>query len=354
MKSRESTGIFFLYPPKLVVKRQILTKNCEAIWQKIDIHHISVMICFVKNEEIMIQRLFGIIYILMNKGTTTASELAVRFEVSVRTIYRDIDILSQAGIPVYTQKGKHGGICITDQFVLNKMLITQEEQAQILSALISLGETKSLEEQETLKKLGEFFKTEPVQWLEIDLSDWTGARKQLYEDIRMAILTHRVISFDYYGQNRDMSRRTVEPMQLLFKEYTWYLRAWCRERQAMRTFKLLRMKRHEVLDESFVPRVWEKMDEPEGKETNREEPLVTDITLWIDKKEAYRVYELFDEDEIWQLEDGHFLVKRQYWLDEWVYSQILSFGPSAKVLAPKEVAEEMKRRINEMIKCYEG
>lgn len=75
----------------------------------------------------MINRLFGIMYVLLNKGTVTAKEWAEQFEVSVRTIYRDIEVISQAGIPVYARKGKNGGICLMEQFVLNKMLITKEE-----------------------------------------------------------------------------------------------------------------------------------------------------------------------------------------------------------------------------------
>ena len=127
----------------------------------------------------MLNRLLGIIYILMNKGTVTAGELAERFEVSVRTIYRDIETLSMAGIPVYARKGKNGGISLTEQFVLNKMLVSEQEQAEILAALTGLQETGAQTEQETLQKLGEFFQTEPLQWVSIDLSDWSGRRQEL-------------------------------------------------------------------------------------------------------------------------------------------------------------------------------
>mgnify|MGYP003306430155 CR=1 FL=1 len=244
----------------------------------------------------MLERLISIIYILMNKGTVTAGELAERFEVSTRTIYRDIEALSIAGIPVYCRKGKNGGICLTEEFVLNKMLITKEEQQEILAALVGLQETEVSDgnrEQETLKKLGEFFQTEPVPWVQIDLSDWSGLRKQMYEDIKRAILTRHVIEFDYYGQNRPMSHRVVEPVQLQFKEYTWYLRAYCRERQDFRTFKLFRMQRLCVQAETFVPKREPallhsaKTDgstsvEPQAQE---QEFPVTPLTIWIDKKE---------------------------------------------------------------------
>lgn len=306
----------------------------------------------------MINRLLGIVYALLNKEIVTAAALAERFEVSVRTIYRDIEVLSQAGIPVYARKGKNGGICLVEQFVLNKMLITKEEQQQILTALLSVKETTASEEKAILQKLGNFFKTEPVNWIAIDFSDWGGGQKQLYEDIKQAILGSKVISFDYYGQNRAMSRRTVEPVQLLFKEYTWYLNAYCRERKALRHFKLTRIKRMVVSEESFAPREeWYQEEKVENRPDGNAVPIsvyAPTIVMWIDKKEAYRVYDRFAESEIEVLEDGDFLVRVAYPLDEWVYSLILSFGASAKVLEPVEIREEIKKRIAKMQKIYES
>lgn len=307
----------------------------------------------------MINRLLGIIYILMSKEVVTASALAERFEVSVRTIYRDIEVLGQAGIPVYARKGKNGGICLMEQFVLNKMLITEEEQQQILAALLSVEETTASKEKDILQKLGTFFKTDPVNWVAIDFSDWSGGQKQFYEDIKRAILERKVISFDYYGQNREMSRRTVEPMQLLFKEYTWYLSAYCRERQAMRLFKLTRMKRMEMTEERFELRKELYQTQEAEAHTNAQkdtkEALLNApmITLWIDQKEAYRVYDRFAESEIEVLEDGNFVVRVAYPLDEWVYSLILSFGASARVLEPAEIRDEVKHRIAQMMKNYD-
>ena len=313
----------------------------------------------------MLERLISIIYILMNKGTITAGELAERFEVSTRTIYRDVEALSIAGIPVYCKKGKNGGISLTEEFVLNKMLITKEEQQEILAALVGLRETEvsgSATEEETLKKLGEFFQAEPVPWVQIDLSDWSGLRRQMYEDIKRAILTRHVIEFDYYGQNRPMSHRVVQPVQLQFKEYTWYLRAYCLERKDFRTFKLFRMQRLNVREETFVPKKeqaekWEERAEincSTAVEMKMQEPefQVTPLILWIDKKEAYRVYDRFDESELTQLPDGNFLARCAYPLDEWVYSLILWFGPSAKVLEPEFIREEVQNRIKQMVENY--
>ena len=306
----------------------------------------------------MINRLLGIVYILMNKGTVTAAELAERFEVSVRTIYRDIDALSMAGIPVYTTKGRNGGISLTEQFVLDKMLVSKQEQQQILAALASLKETGAHEGEEILGKLGDFFKEKPENWVAIDFSDWSGRRKELFNQIRDAILNRRVMQFDYYGQYGEMSSRCVEPVQLLFKEYTWYVRAFCKTRQAMRLFKVLRMKRVVVLEETFTP--GENIDYlPEDEQLMSDANLTdraetTDITLWIDKKEAYRIYDRFEEEEITVLPDGNFQVQMHCLLDDWIYGVILSFGPSAQVLKPKSVRREIYKKIKKMYKKYKS
>ena len=312
----------------------------------------------------MLNRMLSIIYILMSKETVTARELAERFEVSVRTIYRDVENLSMAGIPVYAKKGKNGGISLTSQFVLDKMLVTKEEQNQILSALASLQETGALKEKETMSKLTDFFKAEPSNWVAIDFSDWSGRRQELFETIKEAILSHTVLSFDYYGQNGVMSHRVVEPLQLLFKEYTWYLRAYCREKKAMRLFKLLRMKRVEMTGELFVPQKFEEKAEGTklcekadslGSQNGdmQDEPHLTMLTLLIDKSEAFRIYDRFEEEEITVLENGDFLVRVKYLVDEWAYVVIFSFGPSVKVLSPEEVKDEVVRRLKKMQLRYE-
>lgn len=306
----------------------------------------------------MINRLLGIVYILMNKGTVTAAELAERFEVSVRTIYRDIDALSMAGIPVYTTKGRNGGISLTEQFVLDKMLVSKQEQQQILAALASLKETGAHEGEEILGKLGDFFREKPENWVAIDFSDWSGRRKELFNQIRDAILNKHVLQFDYYGQYGEMSSRCVEPVQLLFKEYTWYVRAFCRTRQAMRLFKVLRMKRVVVLEETFTPR--ENIDYmPEDEQLMSDANLTNhgetaNITIWIDKKEAYRIYDRFEEEEITVLPDGNFQVQMHCLLDDWIYGVILSFGPSAQVLKPKFVKQEIYKKIKKMYKKYKS
>ncbi len=306
----------------------------------------------------MINRLLGIVYILLHKGTVTAGELAERFEVSVRTIYRDAENLSMAGIPIYARKGKGGGISLTERFVLDRLMISQEEQRRILAALESLEEIGAVEEGEILSKLGDFFKTEPVNWVAIDFSDWSGRRKELFAQIKEAILGRRVLIFDYYGQNGEMSHRAVEPVQLLFKEYTWYIRAFCRSKKAMRLFKVLRMKRVVISEEVFEAeesRLGKPGTDFDTVKVQGEGDVgcnFPQIILQIDRKEAYRIYDRFEEEEITLLPSGDFEIHMNCALDDWTYGVILSFGPSAEVLAPAWVREEVAIRINQMAKHY--
>ena len=260
----------------------------------------------------MVNRQLEIIYILMNKDTVTAEELAAHFEVSTRTVYRDIDSLSMAGFPVYANRGKGGGIRLMERFILDRRLLTGEEQQRILAAMASLRETGAFQDEKVLEKLQTFFKAESMEWVAIDFSDWSGRRRELFGRIKEAILGRHVMEFDYYGQRGQMMHRKVEPVQLLFKEYTWYVRAFCRGRGAMRLFKVLRMKRVEVREETFEPGPRHREDRP--VEENRtvsagQGESSAEIVFRVDRREAYRVYDRFEEEEITVLPQGDFEIR---------------------------------------------
>ncbi|MDT8716219.1 YafY family transcriptional regulator [Clostridium sp. 19966] len=196
-------------------------------------------------------RLFEIVYILLEKKCITSKELSEHLGVSVRTVYRDVETLSMAGIPIYAKQGKNGGIAILDNFVLDKGLISKEEQLQIVSAIQSVKKVEQDNVSSVLSKLCGIFKIENPNWVSIDFSDWSNQRQELFTSVKNAILKKQVISFQYYSRYSKLTTRVVEPIQLWFKGYTWFLRAYCRERKAIRIFKLKRMYRVESLDEFF-------------------------------------------------------------------------------------------------------
>lgn len=163
-------------------------------------------------------RWFRIVYILLDTGKCTASELAEKLEVSVRTIYRDLDALSAAGIPVYATQGKGGGVSLLPEYVLDNVLLSGEEKEKILMALQDLSvadETAG----ELLVKLGALFQTRAADWIEVDFSDWKkSARDQDgFNAIKTAIFKKVLVTFSYFGSSGGYTQRTVEPLKLVSK-----------------------------------------------------------------------------------------------------------------------------------------
>ena len=143
-----------------------------------------------KGEIMQINRLFEIIYILLDKKTVTANELAKKFEVSSRTIYRDIEILSGAGIPIYTTKGKGGGISILDNFILDKSVISKEEQSAIITALTAMSVLPNVEKTGIADKMSITFLNLKRQFhgFDVDFSDWNVEQKNFFDKIRDSII----------------------------------------------------------------------------------------------------------------------------------------------------------------------
>ena len=196
-------------------------------------------------------RLLQILFILLEKGSVTAPELAEKFEVSARTIYRDIDALSAAGIPVYAVRGKGGGIFIQENYVLDRTLFSDTEQREILLALQSLTLTAGSETSPLVSKLSMLFKKEQLDWMEIDFSDWTGLRTHLFDELQRAILSKKVIQISYLSSKGQFTERELEPLKLVFRDKAWYLYAFCRLRDECRLFKITRMRDLRVLSEVF-------------------------------------------------------------------------------------------------------
>ncbi len=296
-------------------------------------------------------RLFEIIYILLNKKRTTAKELAEKFEVSVRTIYRDIDMLSSAGIPVYTSQGKGGGISLLDDYILNKSVLSEEEQNEILFALQSLTVTQNPETDKVLSKLSSLFNKSKTNWIEVDLSPWGSDKNKAceFKILKNAILNHQIIEFTYFNSSGEKSTRKVEPLKLIFKVHAWYLQGFCLIKNEYRTFKTSRMSNVEIIQEFFVDRIPEALS-VEGKEQNSQKWI--NVQLQIAPQGAYRVFDEFDEKEITKYQDGSFMVVTSLPENEWLFHYILSFGTDIEVLAPQNIRELVQDKLEEIIWKY--
>jgi predicted DNA-binding transcriptional regulator YafY len=296
-----------------------------------------------------INRLFEIVYILLNKKTITAKELSERFEVSVRTIYRDIDTLGAAGIPVYMTKGKGGGISILDNFVLNKSILSDKEQNEILTALQSLNAIKYPEVDTVISKLGMLFNKADYNWINVDFSHWGDSDKEKFNVLKTAIINKLIIEFEYFNSNGEKANRTVEPLQLWFKDKTWYLKGYCLLKQELRIFKLTRIKKVSVTERTFERELPQVLPEV----TTRENSIkLVELKLHLQPEVAYRVYDEFDDKDIVRNADGSFEGTVCFPENEWVYGYILSFGSSAEVIEPKHIRDIVIGKLEETLRQY--
>lgn len=295
-----------------------------------------------------ISRLFEIIYILLDKKIVTSRELAERFEVSPRTIFRDIEALSAAGIPVHMSKGRGGGISLLPDFVLNKAVLTDQEKEEILASMKAVSAVNLAKTDTALGKLSSLFGESDTDWIEIDFSSWANGEAEIetFNTLKAAILEKRVIKFAYNSAKGQTTQRQAEPLKLCFKSGAWYVYGYCLGQADFRFFKLRRMKELEVLDDTFLRPSPQKIfsQEPSFQET------FVKLKLKLSADMAYRVYDEFDSYQ--QQEDGSFTAEVLYPKGQWLFHYITSFGSHCEVMEPEEVRAEMKRELEKMCQQY--
>lgn len=293
-------------------------------------------------------RLFRIVYYLLQNGKATAPELAQKFDVSIRTIYRDIDSISSAGIPIYATQGKGGGISILNDYTLDKSLFSEQEQEQMLTALQGMVATTEENSNELLTKLSGLFQINSTNWIEVDFSDWAHRTQQqdTFNIIKEAIFQKRVISFCYFSGKGNKEKRNVRPIRLVFKSKSWYLYSFCLLRNDYRFFKLTRIKELEMLSETFTqdftPTKIEKQIQVEN---------TVAVKLKFARQAAFRVYDEFT-DSITEDSQGNLYVQIDLPDNEVLYSYVMSFSDSVEVIEPQSIREQMKKRLQKMQEKY--
>jgi predicted DNA-binding transcriptional regulator YafY len=300
-----------------------------------------------------INRLLAITISLLNKTSVTAAELAERFEVSTRTIYRDIEVLSGAGVPVYTNKGHGGGISLLEEYTLNKALISEKESQSLLLALKALEATKYPDMGVISEKIGAIFKNRVAEdWIQIDFSCWGSQPNEdnRFTDIKKAILQHNVICFEYVNSAGNKTTREVEPEKLIYKGYAWYLVGYCCLRGEFRLFRISRIKNVQISSKFFTPRnnVDKKVEDSTGSSKN-----VVELKLRFRKEALYRLYDDFDQEKIKSNSDGTFDVTMTFPEDEWVYGYILGFGCYVEVLEPDRIRQIIRNKLQKTLNYYQ-
>ena len=298
-----------------------------------------------------IDRLLGIVTTLLQCDKITAPELAGRFEVSRRTIYRDIDDICKAGIPIISVQGGDGGISISEGYKLDKNVLTVDELQNIITGLKSLGSVSDTARIEMLiNKLSP--KNEAVVSLKdnilIDLS--SHYKSSLSEKITMlktAISENKLVNFDYYSEKGQMNR-TIEPYFLTFKWTAWYVFGYCTDKKDYRLFKLNRLWRHMILDDVFIPR------EIPVEELDFDDYFVdgNKITVIFDKASEYRLIEEYGPECYEVMGDGRLKFSVGYTNKDYILSWILGFGDKARIVEPEDMAKELTQLAKNIITKY--
>jgi predicted DNA-binding transcriptional regulator YafY len=289
-------------------------------------------------------RLFETIYYLLNHKKTTAAALANHFEVSTRTIYRDLDTLSKIGIPIYTEPGRNGGIRLLQTFVLEKTLLSAKEQDNLLLALKGTQTLNPEISEQSFSKLKSLFNIPYEDWLEIDFSQWhqLPVSDNKFNELKFAILHKRQIHFHYVSPKGTSEKRVCHPVKLLFKSQAWYCQAYCIEKEAFRTFKINRMYQIEVRNQTFSP-----MKAPEDTKLLAQ-PKMISVTLHFSKEILYRVFDEFSYSSIVMQKDGSAHVTAEIPDQEWLVRYLLSFGRYVTVLQPETIRQQMIEEIKQI------
>ncbi|MFH0977060.1 MAG: YafY family protein [Spirochaetota bacterium] len=319
-----------------------------------------MVILKITDGEIMrIDRMLAITVMLLNRDRISARELADKFEVSVRTVYRDIDAINLAGIPVVSYPGNDGGFGIMENYRIDRQVLTLRDMFAILSALKGVNSgLKDTELECAIEKIQSLVPEEKsgemelhFERLAIDLMPWgfSDRHKAAFKAIQNSINGNTLLKIKYSDAKGESSERIIEPMTLIMMGYTWYLFAFCRMRNSFRVFRLSRIKKIDALQQIFSRREASYKDYT-GKDID--DRAVTCLVLKFSSAVRARVEDYFDEEQIDTIENGDMIVKVSYPEDDWVYSFILGYGEHVEVLEPPHIKKIICEKAKKVLQQY--
>ncbi len=298
-----------------------------------------------------LDRLIGILSVLLQEDMTTAPELAERFEVSRRTINRDIEALCRAGIPIQTSQGFGGGITIMDGYRMDRTILTSKDMQMILAGLRSLD---SVSGSRYYGQLMEKLQTGSSEFISgkasmlIDLSSWyKGSLAPKIEVIQSAIESRHLLQFKYYAPSGE-GDRVIEPYYLVFQWSSWYIWGWCTSREDYRLFKLNRMDRVAETEKEFACRKAPMPDLSNEKIFRGDikvKALFTPDMKW-------RLVEEFGPHCFSETDDGRLLFTADYTDMDNLVTWLMTFGAKAEVLEPVEARDIIRRNAEETLQIY--
>ncbi|MFH5181642.1 helix-turn-helix transcriptional regulator [Paenibacillus sp. TAB 01] len=299
-----------------------------------------------------LERLISMIYMLLNNEVLSASALAEKYNVSQRTIYRDIDAICAAGIPVVSYQGVNGGYGIMEQYKMDKSLLGSYDVESLITILHSMSTVFDDDRaRDTIHKLQTIQPDNQTQSLTMDIGS-----QRMYNDslrlIRAAILNRQVIRFEYINLKNERMDRSVEPLRLIYKYTAWYLKGYCRARKEEREFRISRIVRLQSTQEIFQPRA--EQERAEYWDDKMPEPG-TDVVLHVNGHALARALDHFYDAEKQFHDDGTLtltLKVRDPAASEWLTAVLLSFGEHLKIIEPAELRNTFRSKLAGMLNIY--
>ncbi len=283
------------------------------------------------------QRLYEIIYVLLSNPKVTCDELAGYFGVSRHTIMRDMDMLTAAGVPIFLEKGRSGGIHLFEKPPRQGEALSAADKQAITASLQGLSMLSRETGKGLLEKLEALLKQSGSGMLCMDYSNWRDEARDedRFGRIQEAILGQRMIAFAYIDTYGKDNQESIEPQLLWLENGYWYLRGYSPARQKERLYKVVRMN-HIVLGEGF-----DGKNRLKDRKAKWQEAGTIELRLWISGGRRERVYDEFCESEIAEKADGSFEVTAAYPEGQWLYDFLLSFGKDLEVIEPVEVRAKL-------------
>lgn len=297
-----------------------------------------------------VSRLFETVYYLIEHKQTTAKELAEHFEVSIRTIYRDLDRLLAAGFPINTFPGSNGGIALDEKFVIEKNFFDFQEQEQILAAIQTIENLQGNKQNILISKLSSLFDTQRRDWIEVDFNTWHHDNKlnDKFNLLKEAIFSNQVVELKYIDSYGKKSKRQVLPNKLFFKSNTWYFQGYCLNKEDYRIFRLSRIN-DLILTDKEINDV--SNDPPKIINYDDDSPVIK-VKLKFDKSLGSVVYDEFSNSLITLDDLGNYIVETTVANNFWLLSFILSFGSQIEIIEPVEIKEKLLKEVESIMKKY--
>lgn len=308
------------------------------------------------------ENLFELTYILLDKKSVTAKEMAEHFGVSPRTIYRWVDALDLAGVPVYTSKGKGGGIFLSDKYALDKTLFTDEEKQELLASIQAVSSLSGASSsQSAISKMRSLVgniapsnERDKSNWIQIDFEPWSSKGSEVQElflKLKSAILSEKQVSFDYYSMHGETEGRSIQPWKLVFKNQAWYLYGWCNKQNEERFFKLNRMRNLAVLSKPVV-KFCGQQSQPVQMQQKALNFKLIEVVLEADAQLLPTLLDEFKADSVEDFGNGKKRVSLKMPDFPWIENTLLSFADEITVLEPENLRKRLKQRINRMMQHY--